>query len=458
MSKQKGKSEKPSNNGATPLATGKPKRLPAYFLSLSLENVRCFGPKQTLDLSDGNGKPAPWTIILGLNGTGKTTLLQSLAGFELVRLPDFPEKHPLGPRFWFDESAERSFLRGQDGASWEVELAASKQLAMTPVAVTVSRHELHSVDSGSHDDAESTSIWCCAYGAGRRFGSVSFTGSEDSDPAATLFSDTAPLRNSEEWLIQLDYAAGESAEGSGRSPPARAGEGTDSRHHAEGEITDIRLATTSGTHPRPRAEFKTPYGWVPLRQLGYGYQTLITWVADLANRMAERYPDSTNPLAEPAVVLVDEIDLHLQPVWQRKLMGFLTGRFPNTQFIATAHSPLVAQAAGRSQPRRAAARRGITSSSTTDVDNIRNWRVDQILTSELFGLKTARPPQIEALMSERKSLLTKPKRSAADKKRLAEVEAEMGELPMGETTKEIEEREKILKLLESLAKERKAAP
>src|SRR5437868_3998390 len=52
--------------------------LPAYFLSLTVENVRCFGPEQTLDLSDGQGCPAQWTIILGDNGVGKTTLLQSL--------------------------------------------------------------------------------------------------------------------------------------------------------------------------------------------------------------------------------------------------------------------------------------------------------------------------------------------------------------------------------------------
>ena len=43
--------------------------------------------------------------------------------------------------------------------------------------------------------------------------------------------------------------------------------------------------------------------------------------------------------------LVDEIDLHLHPKWQREIIGFLTQRFPNTQFIATAHSPLVVQAA-----------------------------------------------------------------------------------------------------------------
>ncbi|MDI1277724.1 ATP-binding protein [Methylobacter sp.] len=50
-----------------------------YFLSLSLENVRCFGTEQKLDLSDSNGRPAPWTVILGDNGTGKTTLLDALA-------------------------------------------------------------------------------------------------------------------------------------------------------------------------------------------------------------------------------------------------------------------------------------------------------------------------------------------------------------------------------------------
>ena len=52
--------------------------LPAYFLSLSVENVRCFGPKQTLDLSNGAGRPAQWTIILGNNGVGKTSVLQAL--------------------------------------------------------------------------------------------------------------------------------------------------------------------------------------------------------------------------------------------------------------------------------------------------------------------------------------------------------------------------------------------
>ncbi|RZK51168.1 MAG: hypothetical protein EOO59_15415, partial [Hymenobacter sp.] len=52
---------------------------PAYFLSLSLENVRSFGAKQTISFATKEGRPAQWTIILGDNGVGKTTVLKSLA-------------------------------------------------------------------------------------------------------------------------------------------------------------------------------------------------------------------------------------------------------------------------------------------------------------------------------------------------------------------------------------------
>ncbi|MFN8511352.1 MAG: AAA family ATPase [Chloroflexia bacterium] len=55
---------------------------PAYFLWLAVRNFRCFGPRQELDLSDGKGRPSQWTIILGENGVGKTTLLQCLVALE----------------------------------------------------------------------------------------------------------------------------------------------------------------------------------------------------------------------------------------------------------------------------------------------------------------------------------------------------------------------------------------
>jgi predicted ATP-binding protein involved in virulence len=272
----------------------------------------------------------------------------------------------------------------------------------------------------------------------------------------TLYSDRADLLNAEEWLLQLDYAS------SNKTWPETAVY-EDRLHQVKEmlkiilpEVEGIRLVPGTGTRPKARAEFKTPYGWVPLRQLGYGYQTLIGWTVDLASRMVERYPDSPDPLAEPAVVLVDEIDLHLHPVWQRKLMSFLTERFPNTQFIVTAHSPLVAQAAADANLA-VLRREGDHVVIDNDVDNIRNWRIDQILTSELFGLETARPPQIEGLLAERKQLLAKPDLTTADKKRIQEIEEKLGELPLGESAQEVKEREEVRKTLELLMKERESS-
>ena len=55
---------------------------PAYFIGLEVENVLCFKDSRVLDLSDKNGNPAQWTVILGDNGVGKTTLLRCLARME----------------------------------------------------------------------------------------------------------------------------------------------------------------------------------------------------------------------------------------------------------------------------------------------------------------------------------------------------------------------------------------
>jgi ABC-type uncharacterized transport system fused permease/ATPase subunit len=55
---------------------------PAYFISIELEGVLCFKTCQKLDLCNSNGLPTQWTVILGNNGVGKTTLLRSLAGMQ----------------------------------------------------------------------------------------------------------------------------------------------------------------------------------------------------------------------------------------------------------------------------------------------------------------------------------------------------------------------------------------
>jgi hypothetical protein len=79
-----------------------------------------------------------------------------------------------------------------------------------------------------------------------------------------------------------------------------------------------------------------------VRQLSDGERGTLAMVLDLTRRLAQANPNMTDPAAQAeAVVLIDEIDLHLHPGWQRKIVQNLSAAFPKCQFIATTHSPQV---------------------------------------------------------------------------------------------------------------------
>ena len=78
-----------------------------------------------------------------------------------------------------------------------------------------------------------------------------------------------------------------------------------------------------------------------LEQLSGGYRIVLAMVADLALRMALANPHLTDPLQSEAIVLIDEIELHLHPEWQQRILSDLRRTFPNAQFIVSTHSPQV---------------------------------------------------------------------------------------------------------------------
>lgn len=81
---------------------------------------------------------------------------------------------------------------------------------------------------------------------------------------------------------------------------------------------------------------------LPLHKLSDGERGVLAIVLDLTRRLAQANEDLTDPAAEgQAVVLIDELDLHLHPLWQRQIISRLTATFPKVQFIATTHSPQI---------------------------------------------------------------------------------------------------------------------
>ena len=78
-----------------------------------------------------------------------------------------------------------------------------------------------------------------------------------------------------------------------------------------------------------------------LEQLSSGEKMMIMLIVDIARRMSIANPTLTNPLLGEGIILIDEIDLHLHPQWQREIIPALNNTFPNCQFIVTTHSPQV---------------------------------------------------------------------------------------------------------------------
>lgn len=78
-----------------------------------------------------------------------------------------------------------------------------------------------------------------------------------------------------------------------------------------------------------------------VNQLSDGEKCLLAMVGDLARRLAIANPGLSDPLQGSGIILIDEIELHLHPKWQRGIIPDLTRTFPNCQFIVTTHSPQV---------------------------------------------------------------------------------------------------------------------
>jgi hypothetical protein len=115
-----------------------------------------------------------------------------------------------------------------------------------------------------------------------------------------------------------------------------------------------------------------------VKQLSDGERGALALVLDLTRRLSQANPGVLDPAADAgAVVLIDEIDLHLHPKWQRQIVQNLTAAFPRCQFIATTHSPQVIAAV---EPERVILMRGsevIHADRTLGMDS--NWILKHVM-------------------------------------------------------------------------------
>ena len=104
---------------------------------------------------------------------------------------------------------------------------------------------------------------------------------------------------------------------------------------------EIRFSKIAEDNEGLYPEFETPDGLVPLNVLSQGTQSLIQWIAHLVIGLAEYYGYPADLQSSPGVLIIDEIDAHLHPSWQRRIIPTLTEHFPNLQVFCSTHSPLM---------------------------------------------------------------------------------------------------------------------
>ena len=146
--------------------------------------------------------------------------------------------------------------------------------------------------------------------------------------------------------------------------------------------TDVRNFDALPLFEQPSAAAYHGYEDQPPIYLGHlssGTETTLLWIRWLALKMLHHYDFADGWEKQPAILLIDEIENHLHPTWQRRVIPALLGHFPGLQIFATTHSPFVVAGlkAGQVHLLNRDANGVIT--ATTNTENIVGWTADEIL-------------------------------------------------------------------------------
>ena len=421
-----------------------------YYTNILIENVRTFGKKQNINFCDKNDKPFLWNIIIGDNGIGKTTILKALS---------LPLIKPWGNPSWIYNinlnTFERFSSEQESGAKKQTKIVTDFLYAETEkesLTLNLTLGEKHKdiqavltknakINKRINSEFEKDYL-LFAYGASRHIGRKGMSSGKDF-PAQTLFEDNVPLMNTEEWLLQVELKAEKNTKFNTYKEKVF----EIVKLLLQGEVTDIKTDVENS----PQILFKTQFGWVRLHELSLGYKTLLSWIIDFAKGMLEKYPESDNPLAEPAICLVDEIDLHIHPALQKKVIKFLKNTFQKTQFIVTTHSPLILQSIDNANII-LLKNKGNSVNAVQNFVDIDNWRIDQILLSDLFELRDIYKPSVQKKVDSHSKLLRKSNLTEKERKKLHSLTEFVENLPIGNNQNELEGFELIRKFASEIAK------
>lgn len=374
-----------------------------------------------LDFTQVSGR-TPWLMLLGENATGKSTVLQVaslalLGARAFVSLARTRAIHPA--EFIHYNSKIGSVSVKVSGFPQPHKLAFKSDRvefkSPTGEKTTIVFKNGEAVIKG---EGWAPQMLLLGYGATKLLprGSSS-EGKPSSDDGFcrvdNLFDPFVPLIDAEKWLLSLD--------------DVRFSDTALILKDLMALSNDAQLVKENG-----RVVVVAHGSRVPLKQLSDGYQSVVAMTVDILEVALRLWPN----LAEAeGIVLLDEVGAHLHPTWKMKIVGSLRKALPAMQFVATTHDPLCLRGMGKGEV--AVMQRDENSRVTalTGLPSPGDFRIDQLLTSDFFGLNSLDDPEVEALFDEYYALLGMSSLDEEQKKRLSQLREELKDRRHFGTTK-----------------------
>lgn len=326
-----------------------------YLRKVHIKNVRSISD---LNWSIPKGKAAGWHVIIGDNGAGKSTFLRSIA----LTLVGPKEAIALRQNWndWLSRGARNGQIRLEITNNYQIDKFTGSgntpygtllpvQLNFTRQNGDVELKKASGLNAERHVWGNKSGWFSASYGPFRRFAGGDkeddriFLSNPKLASHLSVFDERVALTESLTWLKELQFKKLEAGQ-----------EGTllDSLktfinqpdflpHNARlTEVSSEGVKFVDGNNCELFVE-----------NLSDGYRSILSMTFELIRQLSRVYPsdlifnDDRSRITTPGVVLVDEIDAHLHPTWQRKIGLWLREHFPRMQFIVTTHSPLICQAA-----------------------------------------------------------------------------------------------------------------
>lgn len=406
-----------------------------YITDISIENIRCF-EKLDLHFSGEDGHPFYWNIIVGDNSTGKTCLLRCIA----IGLCDESSGIAL------IKELEGHFLRkGKKEGKIEITLRDPKYGQFKIITKVFTQQEVEKVEQRfepTNSYRYKNKLFFSGYGSQRAgANSNSYRNYLPIEAVYPLFNYASDLQHAE-LIIRR-----------------RSG---NNRKVILGKLEKILMLDEINMSKKPKMRLTSngvvadgPWGTMPMEEMSDGYWSTYSWLVDFIGWFSYKHPKASLMGKQlRGIVLLDELDLHLHPRWQRFIVMRLYKQFPFIQFITTTHSPLVA--AGGADLNGAAQLialkfRGDHVEDNKNIPSLKGMRADQVLTSSVFGLPNTMPGTTGTMMERFRELFLKKRLSKDEKKEFESLRKALDvELP---EAIEIEEDRKVQRDIQNLLNE-----